>query len=125
MIHYMKLKDAPFEKIKFGKKTVELRLYDDKRRKISIGDKIIFSNFFDENDKLIVRVKDLYICETFKDLFEEISLEECGNPKDMSIEVAVKHMREYYSLEDEQRYGIIGIKIVLVDMEGIVLGQEY
>lgn len=117
MIHYMKLKDAPFEKIKSGKKTVELRLYDEKRRKICIGDKIIFSNIFDENAKLIVMVKALYICETFKDLFEEISLEECGNLKDMSIEAAVEHMREYYSVEDEQKYGIIGIKIILTDMK--------
>ena len=117
MIHYMKLNDAPFERIKSGKKTVELRLYDEKRRKICIGDKIIFSNIFDENAKLIVMVKALYICETFKDLFEEISLEECGNPKDMSIEAAVEHMREYYSVEDEQKYGIIGIKIILTDMK--------
>lgn len=116
MLHYMKLKEVPFEKIKLGKKTVELRLYDDKRRKISIGDKIIFSNIVDD-DTLVVIVKALYICETFRDLFEEISSEECGNPKDMPIESAVDHMREYYSLEDEQKYGVIGIKIVLIDMD--------
>ena len=118
MIHYMKLKEVPFKKIKLGKKTVELRLYDDKRRKISIGDKIIFSNIVDEDDKLVVIVKALYIYETFRDLFEEISSGECGNPKDMSIESAVDHMREYYSLEDEQKYGVIGIKIVLIEKKG-------
>lgn len=92
-----------------------VRLYDDKRRKISIGDKIIFSNIVDD-DTLVVIVKALFICETFRDLFEEISSEECGNPKDMPIESAVDHMREYYSLEDEQKYGVIGIKIVLINM---------
>ena len=38
MVHEMKLHESPFKKIKSGKKTVELRLYDDKRRKINIGD---------------------------------------------------------------------------------------
>lgn len=114
MIHYMKLKDVPFEKIKAGKKTVELRLYDDKRRKINIGDTIIFSNILSENNKLAVIVKDLYIYKSFRDLFKKISPKECGNPSDESIEYAVEHMREYYSLEDEQRYGVIGIKIALL-----------
>lgn len=44
MVHEMKLHESPFKKIKSGKKTVELRLYDDKRRKINIGDKILFTN---------------------------------------------------------------------------------
>ena len=42
MTHNMKLNDAPFETIKNGKKTIELRLYDEKRRKIKIGDTICF-----------------------------------------------------------------------------------
>ena len=33
----MKLDKAPFEKIKSGEKTIELRLYDAKRWKIRIG----------------------------------------------------------------------------------------
>ena len=37
MIHKMKLNENPFERIKNGTKTVECRLYDDKR--IKIGDK--------------------------------------------------------------------------------------
>lgn len=41
MIHLMKLQPSPFEKIKDGTKTIEMRLFDDKRRKIQIGDTII------------------------------------------------------------------------------------
>ena len=44
MVHVMKLKNDPFQKIKTGKKTVELRLYDNKRRQLDIGDDIIFTN---------------------------------------------------------------------------------
>ena len=36
MVHNMKLNESPFEKIKAGTKTIELRLYDEKRRKIQL-----------------------------------------------------------------------------------------
>ena len=40
MLHKMKLQESPFERIKNGTKTVEFRLYDEKRSKIKIGDQI-------------------------------------------------------------------------------------
>ncbi|UKI28983.1 MAG: DUF3850 domain-containing protein [Clostridium sp.] len=45
MIHEMRLNNEPFNKIKEGTKTVELRLLDEKRKKtLRVGDKIIFTN---------------------------------------------------------------------------------
>ena len=40
----MKLNPAPFEMIKSGQKTIELRLYDEKRQLVNIGDEIVFTN---------------------------------------------------------------------------------
>lgn len=34
MLHKMKLKKSPFDKIKNKTKTIELRLYDEKRQKV-------------------------------------------------------------------------------------------
>ena len=47
MIHKMRLKESPFERIKNGTKTIEFRLYDEKRSKIKIGDQIEFSKLPD------------------------------------------------------------------------------
>ena len=44
MTHQMQLQPEPFSMIKSGVKTIELRLYDEKRRKIRIGDEILFTN---------------------------------------------------------------------------------
>ena len=41
--HFMNLKPAPFNSIKAGKKDVEMRLYDDKRRLINKKDLAIVS----------------------------------------------------------------------------------
>lgn len=38
----MSLQSEPFEKIRDGKKTIELRLFDEKRKTIQLGDSIEF-----------------------------------------------------------------------------------
>lgn len=44
MNHKMSLRNKPFNNIKSGTKTIELRLYDEKRKLISVGDIITFTN---------------------------------------------------------------------------------
>lgn len=44
IIHQLKLAAEPFNAITSGNKTIESRLFDDKRQKIQLGDKIIFTN---------------------------------------------------------------------------------
>ena len=56
----MKLKETPFERIKNGTKTIEFRLYDEKRKKVKIGDKIEFSKLPDLHEKILVEVLDIY-----------------------------------------------------------------
>ena len=56
----MKLDKEPFEKIKSGEKTIELRLYDEKRRKIRVGDIIVFT-CRDGGERLARRVKALHL----------------------------------------------------------------
>lgn len=51
MIHKMNLQNGPYNSIKNGDKDIELRLYDEKRRKINVGDIIEFNN--DENTDIL------------------------------------------------------------------------
>ena len=110
MLHKMKLKESPFERIKNGTKTVEFRLYDDKRKQINIGDKIEFSKLPDLQEKLVVEVLDLYREKTFKDLFEKL----CTDEKE--IERKTESMHTIYSPEEEKKYGVLGIRIK-IDVE--------
>ena len=109
MIHQMKLNDDPFERIKNGTKTIEFRLYDEKRRKVKIGDQIEFSKLPDLQEKILVDVLDLYIEPSFAELFEKLYEDnEIAKQK-------ANAMYEYYSPENEEKYGVVGIKIKLVD----------
>lgn len=105
MIYEMKLKENPFERIENGTKTVEFRLYDEKRRKIKIGDKIEFLKLPDLQEKIVAQVLDLYIDETFEDLFKKIFTDE------KEVKAKTKAMYQYYSKEEEKKYGVVGIKI--------------
>lgn len=51
MEHSMKLNAEPFEAIRNHKKTVEIRLNDEKRQKVKIGDTIVFTNIDDSEKK--------------------------------------------------------------------------
>lgn len=108
MIHKMKLQESPFERIKNGTKTVEFRLYDEKRRKIKIGDQIEFSKLPDLQETILVDVLDLYREDTFENLFKKLFTDED------EIKKETKSMYQYYSPDEEKQYGVVGIKISLI-----------
>ncbi len=111
--HIMKLNPSPLEMIRKGEKTIELRLYDEKRRKVLVGDTITFVNSEDENDTLIVKVADLFVFDSFKTLYEKLPLLECGYTKADIASASYRDMEAYYSTEQQAKYGVVGIKVSL------------
>lgn len=108
MIHKMRLLESPFERIKNGTKTVEFRLYDEKRKQIKIGDKIEFSKLPDEKEKLVVEVIDLYIDNTFEELLKKLDFSQ------EEIDSKLKTINSIYTKDQEKEYGVLGIKIKLL-----------
>jgi len=119
MLHKMKLNPAPFNAIMNQTKTIELRLYDDKRARLSIGDTIIFSRIDDSDRQLAVRIKGLYRSENYVSLFEDLSLKNCGFDTD-DCEEAVKRMEKIYAPERINKYGVLGISIELISLEDAI-----
>ena len=109
----MNLTPSPLEMIRDGKKTIELRLYDEKRKKIAIGDSIVFVNTEDPKDTLSVNVVDLYVFDTFDELYKKLPLLDCGYTEDDMKTASPDDMEKYYSKEKQKQHGIVGIKISL------------
>ena len=110
IIHNMNLHHLPFEMVKSGKKTIELRLNDEKRQLIKIGDKIVFTNT-NTKEKLTVTVIKLHKFETFNELYDSLPLLKCGYT-DSDISTAhPSDMEVYYSKEKQMTYGVLGIEI--------------
>ena len=68
MTHMMNLQHEPFVKIKNGTKTIEMRLYDEKRSRIKVGDFIVFTDI-DSGETIECSVTKLFIYSTFEELY--------------------------------------------------------
>ena len=111
MIHKMKLRSDPFKRIANGSKTIEIRLNDEKRQNIKVNDYIEFTNI--ENNEIVkVKVLKLHLFKSFEELFKTFDNHYFGY--DDSYKMDYKKMYEYYSQEEENKYGVVGIEIKLV-----------
>ena len=109
--HLMNLQPKYFDFIKDGTKRIELRLYDEKRRQIQLGDIIEF--FKSEDDKIRTEVIGLLRYHSFKDLFEDFSISILADVS-MNKDELLKVLSEFYSPEQQVEYGVIGIRLKLV-----------
>ncbi len=112
MTHNMKLNPSPFELIKSGKKTIELRLYDEKRRLLKVGDRIIFTKT-DSHDTLEVTVTKLHIFDNFKELYEALPLDKCGYTEANITTAHYSDMNAYYSESEQEKWGVVGVEVAL------------
>ena len=109
-MHNMKLDPAPFEMIKSGKKTIELRVYDEKRQRIKVGDEITFTNVAN-GEVLNVTVKKLHCFATFDELYKSLPLLKCGYTAENIDSATPADMERYYSVEEQREYGVVGIEL--------------
>ncbi|MBE7088583.1 MAG: hypothetical protein E7370_03570 [Clostridiales bacterium] len=108
MLHYLKLQPAPFEKIKSGKKDIELRLNDEKRQSMMAGDIIEFT-CVKGGERLYAIIVDKTVFASFKELFAHYNKARLGyesgedaSPLDMEI---------YYCKEEIECFGALAIEI--------------
>ena len=112
--HYMKLNAAPFQKIACGQKTIELRLNDEKRRAVKIGDVIVFSNCTKPNETICTKVIQLHHFADFNALYKALPLDKCGYLPEELHTAAPQDMETCYSVERQKQYGVLGIEIALI-----------
>ncbi len=108
--HQMKLAQEPFEKIANGQKIIESRLFDEKRQLINIGDEIEFSQNDDAIKTVKTKVTALHRYSSFEELFSDFQPEYFGG---VSKELLLEEISQFYPEEEQEKYGVVGIKIVL------------
>jgi ASC-1-like (ASCH) protein len=95
--HQLTLATEPFNAITSGNKTIESRLYDEKRQKIQIGDQIIFTNRDNPSQTATVKVIGLLRYATFHDLFSHNDPRKFGGK---SVEWLENQMNGFYPLDN-------------------------
>ena len=112
--HEMRLADEPLDMIVSGKKIVEVRLNDEKRREISVGDIVIFYRKSHITDMCAVTVVGLRRYDNFLPLFSSERLADTGC-MDMTAEQAAYSMYKYYTPDQEEMAGVLAIEIKLIE----------
>lgn len=110
MTHYMNLWDDSFCAIKEGWKTIEMRLNDEKRDAIKIDDIIEFTNTTTK-EKITCSVKNLYYYSDFTELYKNHDKLSIGYKE--NEEADSDDMLKYYSKEQIEKYGVVGIEITV------------
>ena len=110
MIHYMNLVPSAFKKIANGDKTIELRLNDEKRKRINVGDTVGF-NCNENNDIITAKVKQLHKFADFKSLYNALPLDKFGYAESELHTAHHTDMEQYYSTEKIKKYGALGIEL--------------
>lgn len=122
MLHYMKLNPEPFRKISEGIKTIELRLYDEKRQKIRAGNFIEFSDINNPEDKITVKVTAFHCYENFEELYKSLPMTKCGYENEADAEAS--DMEKFYSREKQAEYGVVGIELRKTELQKFVDAQN-
>ena len=112
-IHHMKLHDQPFRMIADGRKTIELRLYDEKRQRIREGDTIVFSRSRESEQQICAKVIRLHRFGSFAELYRVLPLEKCGYLPEEIASASPADMEAYYTAEEQARCGVVGIELEL------------
>ena len=109
--HEMNLQPKYFDFIKDGTKRIELRLYDEKRQLIRLGDIIEFTKSDDEKFK--AEVIGLLLYSSFNDLFEDFDISILADAT-MTKQELLDVLGEFYSSEKQAYFGVVGIRLKLL-----------
>lgn len=105
----MHLNQSPFTQIAEGSKTIELRVNDEKRRRLKEGDTLTFLLRPKNLQALTAVVTKLHHAASFTELANQIDVKKTGS---RSKDHLVTSMAQYYPPEEQAKYGVVGIEFV-------------
>ena len=112
--HEMNLSKEPYEKIVSGAKTIEMRLNDERRQCIKVGDMITLKH---DVHSIKVRVKALHKFDSFAELYANLDLLKCGYSKEQLATASPTDMLAYYTREQQDKYGALGIEFEIISID--------
>ena len=109
MKRYLDLNDRAFDAIQNKTKRVEIRLLDEKRSKLKIGDMITFTNYDDSSKSFDTEITNLLVFNDINEVLNnyDISLLLSKSTKKDDL---INIFNSIYSIEERNKYKIICIE---------------
>lgn len=97
-----------FEIVKNGKKDIEVRINDEKRRKLKVGDTLVFLKRPLDDEEIRANVVALEYYDFFEDLVNHYDMERIYL-KEYTKEQYLNEMKRFYTREEQEEYGVVAI----------------
>ncbi len=104
----MSVRHKYFELIKSGAKDIELRAYDEKRKKMKTGDKFLLFDAENPDQYIICEILNMHVAQDFESLFKKIDIKRSGF-KD--INELMDTITRFVSREELTREQVVGMEI--------------
>lgn len=109
----MKLQAEYYNFIHKGTKKIEIRLYDEKRQQVKIGDTIKFLKEPELTESFNAKVIGLLRYNSFEDMFKDFDISVLAD-KTMTKSELTDVLEQFYTKEKQEKYGVLGIRIELI-----------
>lgn len=103
----MHLEGEIFNLVNNNIKDIEIRINDEKRRKLKVGDIITLKNR-DNNDNINVKITNLEYFSSFNECIDNYDLKRLYNDK-ISKKEFFNLLYKFYTKEEEKKYGVVAI----------------
>lgn len=113
MKHEMKLQPEYYNFILNGTKRIEIRLFDEKRQQIKIGDVIKFLKEPELNESFNAKVIGLLRYNSFEEMFKDFDISILSD-EFMTKDELISVLEQFYTKEKQEKYGVLGIRIELM-----------
>ena len=104
----MSVRHKYFELIKSGQKDIELRAYDEKRKKMKTGDKFLLYDAENPNESIICEILNMHVARDFESLFKNLDIKRSGFD---NLDELIDTVTKFVSREELQREQVVGIEI--------------
>ena len=98
-----------FDIVSEGVKDVEVRLNDEKRKQLKVGDKLIFISRGNYIDQTAAIVKKLVFFKNFIEVAKAYEMKRIYL-EDTTIDEYLELMNKFYSKEEQDEYGVVAIE---------------
>ena len=113
MKHEMKIQTIYFDKIKNGEKIYEVRLNDEKRRTMDVGDVLVLKKEPEQIEELYLEIKDLVYFNSFDEMVNTLPSQKIGFAG-MEKQSIIDVYHSFYTPADEKKYGVVAIKVQVI-----------
>ena len=104
----MSVRNKYFEMIKSGQKDIELRAYDEKRKKLKAGDRFLLYNAGNTDESIICEILNMHVAPDFESLFKNLDIKRSGF---QNLDELISVVTKFVSHEELQREQVVGIEI--------------